>query len=127
MPNSVEKVDIKIDLADAGIPNYLCLRKEKKMIVTIESWDAQIIEFVFYNFLGFIYRGGTDLIKNFYINKEQDTFFIERLKEKHGIVPNDHPYKFYQLLDLDDKPYFEVISPYYEVSIKPKVNSVNNS
>jgi hypothetical protein len=119
MTNHIEIIDIKIDLADSEIPNYLCLRQENKLIITIESWDARIIKFVFYNFLAFKYRGG-NLNKDFCVNKSQTIFFKEVLEKKYGKIPNNHPYNLYQLLDLYDKPCFEVISPSYEVSKNPE-------
>jgi hypothetical protein len=122
MTNKVEILDIKIDLADSEIPSYFCVRKENKLIIKIESWDAKIIEFIFYDFLGFIYRGG-DGNKDFCINHNQTCFFNQMIEKKYGKIPDNHPYKLYQLLDFDDNPYFEVISPYYEVSKKSKINN----
>jgi hypothetical protein len=114
---NIEIIDIKIDFADSEVPIYFCLREEKKLSVSIRTWNGKIIEFIFYNFLEFITTGG-DCIKCFCVNKIQTEFFKEILEKQHKKqIPDNHLYKLYQLLDIHDKPYLEVISPYYEINI----------
>jgi hypothetical protein len=117
MLENLSIVDINLSLSDADLLNYVHIRHENKVIIKIESWDARVIEFIFYDVVAFIDKGG-NFISEFCIQRVPSEFFQKKLMHIYSKVPDNHPYKVYVFLDVSDNHFLEIMSPYYEFNIK---------
>lgn len=65
----------------------------------------------------FLLDTGADLITALYQNKSQTNFFSQILKKTYEKVPEQHPYKLFQFMNLDDEPCLEIICEHLEIRV----------
>lgn len=110
--NKMKELGENIDFADSS---YKCCHTcERDLFVILDSWDSKIIEIEFINAIRFIYNGG-DFPQGIY-EKTNDEILLNALKSHYEKIPQNHNFKIFIILDIQDEPIFEVISE--EVIIK---------
>src|SRR5438309_8829449 len=104
MNDDMSKVDTGISVADSELASY-CYSDENKqqLIIRIRAWDARIIEFEFFDSILFLDMGSQD-ISEFCRNTKETDLFKRALERAYAKVPENHPYKLFQFLDLDGDP-----------------------
>ena len=113
----MSEIDIGISIADAELTSY-CYSDEdkKKLIIHVRSWNEKIINFEFCDFILFLDRG-TQYISEFCRNTEETELFKQSLERTYMNVPEDHPYKLFQFLDLDGDPCLEIVCEHFSHKI----------
>jgi hypothetical protein len=80
MSNTLERIDIGISLADAELESYYYNKNTNNLIVKLKTWNSKNIEFVFFDLIMFIDRGG-NFIMDFCVNKSKNELFNQALKK----------------------------------------------
>jgi hypothetical protein len=114
--NSIERISIGISLADAELESYYYNKNENYLIIKIKTWDIKIVEFIFFDLISFIDRGG-NFIMDFCKSKFENEFFKQTLQKNYDKIPINNPYKLFQFLDVGDEPYLEIICKNFESKI----------
>ncbi len=103
----MKKIIEHIDFADSA---YHSIKTDgSKVIVLLTSWDGRMIKLTFSDVIQFVYKlcdGTQEIVES----NDQTVFFQEALKKRYGTIPSHHPYLLYQILDLDDYPYIEIVA-----------------
>lgn len=97
-----------IDFADSEFDTFE-LTKDNKLIVYFISWDEKILKVYFFNPIQFSYKLGYH-ISNIYEVIVKNPFLDEALSRQYVNMPNEHPFKLYQIEDLNDFPFIQVIA-----------------
>jgi hypothetical protein len=111
-------IEVDVSLADSELINYVYFHSQKKIIVTIKTWDANLVEFIFYDVLAFIHNGD-NYLSDFCVRNTTPNFFKERLEKEYKIIPDDHSYKIYAF--LSNAICLDIMSPYYEYKIEENI------
>lgn len=64
---------------------------------------------VFFKTIQFLYRLGSGP-KDLYEVQNDHSFLEEALLQNYGYKPTNHPFKFFQLEDIDDFPFIQVVA-----------------
>ena len=80
----------------------------------LTSWDDKIIKIEFHNTLQFSYKIGS-VIKNLQV-KDKPVLLNEALLLHYEIVPTNHNFKEFALIDIEDFPFFEVVAKDVQVT-----------
>ena len=96
-----------IDLADAEYRAFEM--KNKILTIYFSSWDACIIRMVFSNPIQFFYKLG-DIVSDAYEILDNSPTLNASLSLKYEKIPSNHPFKLYQIVDIQDFPFIEVIA-----------------
>lgn len=77
--------------------------------LTLIAWDEQKINLIFSDTIQFVYKLGdiTQGIVEIFDNKD---FLEEGLIRNYEKIPLDHPYHLFQILDIYDYPYIEIVA-----------------
>ena len=96
-----------VDLADS---EYHSIDFEgNNLKLTLKGWDEKKIECVFLDTIQFVYKFG-DVTQKIVESDENRHFFNEALEREYIKVPSTHPYRLYQIIDIYDHPYIEVVA-----------------
>ena len=88
----------------------------KNLVIKIQAWNAKLIEFTFFDTISFLDKGSHS-ITAFCRNNLESDLFKQALEKNYEKIPQSHPYKLFQFLDLDDLPGLEVICDHFDVVI----------
>jgi len=116
MNNTIERIDIGVSLADAELESYYYNKDKNNLIIKIKNWEGKIIEFIFFDLVMFLDRGG-NFIMDFCRNKSRTEFFQEALEKTYEKIPLNIPYKLFQFLDISDETYLEIICEDFQFKI----------
>lgn len=83
--------------------------EENTLIIYLTSWNEKELRIIFLELLQFCYKQGS-IISNFYEIKENTPFFKEALSHQYVKLSPDQPYKLFQIWDIDDFPFIEVVA-----------------
>ena len=97
----------KIDFADSRFKSYEMF--ENTLILNLISWDEKTLKVIFSNCIQFSYKLG-DFIENLYEIMEESDFLREALSHKYVKTPSIHPFRLFQLQDISDFPFIEVVA-----------------
>jgi len=116
MKKDLIEVDVGVGLSDSELIAYSYRKGDDKLVIELEDWNANVIRIYCKNPLFFIDRG-CDAITMFCERTSKSNLLEETLKKNYdgGNVPDDHPYKAYLLLDLEDEPSIEIICKGVEI------------
>lgn len=79
------------------------------LIVYLISWQEKEIKITFLHVIQFSYKLG-DVTQGLYEMTTHSSFLEEALRLQYIKVPDDHPYRYFQIQDIDDFPYIEVVA-----------------
>ncbi|MGA8165134.1 MAG: hypothetical protein WB791_08950 [Waddliaceae bacterium] len=116
MDKDLIEIDVGVGLSDSELIAYNYLKRSDKLTVKLQAWDASVIEIYFNNPILFVDRGCGE-ITMFCEKKSESDLLKNALEENYdkGVVPNNHPYKLYQLLDLDSNSSLEIVCKGVEI------------
>jgi hypothetical protein len=97
-----------IDFADSELKSFE-MTEENNLVVYINSWDERVIKIIFSNMIQFSYKLESQ-VSQIYEVLDITPFFDEALSKNYETVPIDHPFKHYQIWDIDDFPIIEVVA-----------------
>jgi hypothetical protein len=115
--NDISIIDVGESLADAELHSYTYSFKENILIINIKAWNENLIEFAFFDPISFLDRGVTSFITKFCRNMSESGFLKQALSVNYVEVPENHPYKWFQFMNLSDLPALEIICDHYDVKI----------
>lgn len=104
-----KKIDSEIDFADS---EYKSFNMSENYILTINmnNWQEKSFKIIFVNTIQFVYKLG-DIPKGvFELSNDDSSFFNEALLLEYGYMPSQHPFKLFQLEDIDDFPFIQVVA-----------------
>lgn len=103
-----------IDFADSY---YKSMKNENSnLVIKIITWREKTITIIFFNTIKFTYKEGS-FIDNVYEDVSGNSFLLEALALHHNnLIPEDHFFKKYAIIDIDDCPIFEVIAEKISIS-----------
>ena len=96
-----------IDFADS---EYIAFQMSDHYNLTIlmKNWKEELLRIIFKHAIQFTYKLG-DVPKDWY-ELENTPFLNEALQLKYIQVPANHPYKHFQLEDINDFPFIQVVA-----------------
>ncbi len=118
MDMNIERNSIKlpVGLDDSDFISYTYALDQNSLIFIIQAWDSHVLTITFRDVIHFIDKGThwTCLLCELTSQSEN---LKEALNTTYLEVPENHPYKVYQFLDLYDEPSFEVICEKFEINV----------
>ncbi len=107
-------VDTPVGLAESELVSYR--RDSDELTVELLTWNGTRLQLVFGDVILFLDRdcGDTTALRELEGHSELLAQALKSAYERPA--PSDHPYKHYQLLNLDDTPVLEVISGALRIS-----------
>jgi len=97
------------DFADS---TYKSLSLSENYILTIDmhTWQEIPFKLIFENVIYFLFNNG-DFPKNLHKVAENSQFFINAVAKQYvEKPPTDHPYKGYELKDISDFAFIEIVA-----------------
>lgn len=110
MDKDLVEIDVGVGLSDSELLSYYYNKCEDQLIIELLAWDESIVQISFNSPILFIDHGCEEV--TMFCKKVSESVFLKEVLIKHydsGVVPNEHPYKEYQLLDLYENPSIEII------------------
>lgn len=94
---------------------YKSLKEEDRvLIVHLISWEKKNLKVIFNTALQYSLKSRS-LVQNLY-EVVGDSFFLKEALSRHYVnIPDKHPFKFYQIRDIDDFPFLEVVAESVQV------------
>lgn len=112
MNDDFTEIDLGFSLDDSELYDYN--GSEDSVIIKIKTWQEKLIEITFFDpilfidhFFGYTAKFGKKTTKT--------SLLLEALNDNYKKIPENHPYKLFQFLDLYDKPNLEIICTGYKV------------
>ena len=96
-----------IDFADSEYGS--CELTYEHLIIRITSWDNKKITILIQDPIQFSYKP-SDFIQGFFEHTGSSPFLDEALRLKYERIPENHSYKLFQMLDISDFPFIEVVA-----------------
>ncbi len=96
-----------IDFADSEYRS--CEMEDTDFTVYLNSWDGKTIRIIFHNTIQFSYKIYA-VVSYVCEITEKNSVLDEALALRYEKIPNDHPYKLFQIIDIDDVPFIEVVA-----------------
>lgn len=97
-----------IDFPDSELESFK-FYDENLLEISLNSWNAKIITLKFTDVIHFTYKLGFQ-VSNFYEILNDSALVKEALLRNYEKIPIDHPYKLFQLEDIDDFPFIQVVA-----------------
>jgi len=116
MDKGIAEVDVGVGLSDSELVSYKYLKHNDKLEIHLLAWNGKDVQINCINPIFFVDRGCEAI--TMFCEKLSELNLLREVLEKNyedGRIPENHPYKLYQLLDLDDNPCIEVICEGVEV------------
>ncbi len=104
-----------ISFADAEFESFQMYDRENILLIYLTSWDERELRIVFSNPIQFSYKLG-DVISVFYEIQEDSTFLNEALLNHYEKIPPSHPFKLFQIWDIKDFPFINVVAESVKVT-----------
>ncbi len=101
------EIDVGESLADAEVVKYYC--QDSVLVVTVRTWQNQLCKIVFYDVLGIVDKGVSD-ISALCESDEESSFYRDVMDFNYEHAPNTHPYKLYQILGVADDVAMEILA-----------------
>jgi hypothetical protein len=98
----------EIGFADSEYRYFQIIEGSNDLIIFLTSWDEREIKLEFFDVVRFAYVTG-EMISEIYEITES-SFLDESLDRCYVEKPLNIPYKHYQIEDLDDFPFIEVVA-----------------
>lgn len=106
-------IDTTLDFADAEFQTF-SLAENNELTLILKLWNDTFVSLVLTDVLKFNYSKG-DIIKDIYENDESQ-LLNESLLDCFVKIPEHHSFKLYQLVDVQDYPFIEIVASAINVS-----------
>jgi len=107
-----------ISFADSELRSYEWSAREcnlgNLLIIYFNSWDNKTLKCTFTDPIQFSHLSG-DCVEDLYQNLKITPFLEEALSRNYIKVPIDHPYKLFQVEDIDEFPFIQVVAQNVEI------------
>jgi hypothetical protein len=97
-----------IDFADSEYVS-LNITEDDVLIIYLRSWQEKTLKITFSNTLQFLYTQ-EDAIQDIYEILDVSPFLEKALSKRYIKLPLDHPFKLFQIEDIDDFPFIQVVA-----------------
>lgn len=98
-----------IGFADSEFSSVTLSERTGDLRIALISWDEKEIIITLENPIQLTYKLGS-VVSNFFQIQDETPFLIEALSREYEKIPSSHPFKLYQLLDINDFPLIEVVA-----------------
>lgn len=106
----MEKKPLKTNVSFADSKyNSFQRDEEGNLVIYMNSWEEEPFQVIFIHAIQFLFRLG-DIPKGIYEFSNHSSFLQEALFQEYGYIPVDHPYKLFQIEDIDNFPFIEVVA-----------------
>lgn len=96
-----------IDFADSEYKSF-AMAEDATLTICLKSWDAKTLKIIFFKTIQFSYRLESTT-KQLY-EMTEGSFLNEALMQEYDYIPTMYPYKLFQLEDIDDFPFIQVVA-----------------
>jgi hypothetical protein len=103
-----KRVMSSVSFADSEYKSFH-MTEEATLTVYMKSWEEEPFKIVFKHATQFLYRLG-DVPKGLYELSNTSSFLEEALSKEYIEIPLDHPYKLFQIEDINDFPFIQVVA-----------------
>jgi len=117
MDSKQQEIEIDVDLADSEFDSYFFFSERNELTVRIQIWNLDMLDIIFYDPILFLDKG-CQLITVFCENHSKSPLLLQALKRSYDKIPQKHPYKHFQILDLYDEPVLEIVCQGFKTSLK---------
>jgi len=107
-------IEFEVGFADSELQSYR--RDGDTFVVSLVAWNKKTIRFCFADMIFVVDRGAGD-ISDVCEVKAASPFLDEALRIQYEDVPDDHPYRLFQFLNMDDEPSLEVVAASVEIAL----------
>lgn len=97
-----------IDFADSRY-KFFEMTEDSTLTIHMDSWKETPLRIVFAKVIQFSYKLG-DLPKDLYETSGDCPLLMEALASKYEKIPTSHPYKLFELEDIDDFPFIQIVA-----------------
>lgn len=111
------EIYLGIGLHDSELHSCLYTQKEAKLRVKIQAYGGHVVKILFTDVIGFMDISSSEFT-TFGCNNGNNSFLAEVLTLRYIEVPNDHPYKLFQFLDIDDQPSLSIVAADYTFTVR---------
>ncbi|MBA3957519.1 MAG: hypothetical protein H0X51_03870 [Parachlamydiaceae bacterium] len=110
----MKEIASNIDFNDGSYRScFVTEDSDKNLVVLINSWDGKTIKIFFTNPILFIFRINSFVSGIYEKTKDESlesSFLKEALSLYYHEIPEDHPFKIFVIMDIDDIAFFEVVA-----------------
>jgi hypothetical protein len=103
----------RIDFADSEYRSFH-MSDDGTLTIHMKNWQEIPMQLIFFHPVKFLYSTG-DVPKGLFEIKDNSTLLNEVIVKMYGHPYKDHKYKLYQLEDIYDFPYIQVVAQSAEV------------
>jgi hypothetical protein len=101
------QVILNISFADSEYKSF-SMSDDDVLTIYMKSWQEKPFKLIFKHAIQFLYRLG-DVPKGVY-ELSTSSFLDEALSKQYIKTPADHPYKVFQIEDIYDFPFIQVVA-----------------
>jgi hypothetical protein len=94
-----KRVESCVSFADSEYKAFKML-EDSTLLIYMKSWQEEPFKVIFTHAIQFLYKLG-DVPKGLYEISNHSTFLIEALTREYIQLPTEHPYKLYQIEDIE--------------------------
>ena len=109
------KATEQFDFADSEFESAHMYDREKILKIHLTSWDERELCVIFFNPIHFSFKEG-DAISNFYEIENNSALLNEALSIHYKKKPASHPFKLFQIWDINDFPIISIVAESVSVS-----------
>jgi hypothetical protein len=102
-----KRVTSPVSFADSGYKSFY-MTEDATLTICMKSWQEEPFKIVFKHAIQFMYKLGD--VPNGLYELDHTLFLNEALQLEYIKVPSNHPYKHFQLEDISDFPFIQVIA-----------------
>ncbi|MFI0436086.1 MAG: hypothetical protein ACH350_10270 [Parachlamydiaceae bacterium] len=110
-----KKANEQFDFADSEFESFHMYDREKTLKIHLTSWDEKELCIVFCNPIQFSFKEG-DTISSFYEIENNSILLNEALSLHYAKIPPSHPFKLFQIWDINDFPIISIVAESVSVS-----------
>jgi hypothetical protein len=116
MDGKFVEIEADVGLEDSELMSYAYDKDSDFLLINVILWNSRRVEFRFGEFLVFIDKGCSE-IGRIVERLGPSELMHESLRRNYPQeIPEDHPYRLFQILDIYDYPVIEVVSKSIEIN-----------
>jgi hypothetical protein len=103
-----------IDFSDAEFRSFN-LSEDNVLYIYLTSWDEKLLTITFFRPIYFLYQLGHG-ISNIYSINENSKLIQDAMNKYYVKTPQKYLFKLYEIIDLDDFPFIQIVAESIEVN-----------
>lgn len=107
--SDIIEIDLAGSLYDSTLNSYYFSTEHRRLTIIVTMWNTRRLEITFDNPQLFL-DNGNELFKFFCENRERSSLFFETMNRVYEKIPEEIPYKLFQIINIDDEPSLEIIA-----------------